>query len=63
MAEVLYEVSERDKVEGWRRDVLIEAGYPPDLAAELACSAADLHLAVDLLRRGCSPQTAAAILV
>jgi hypothetical protein len=63
MADVLYEVSEPDRVEGWRREVLIDAGYPAELAAELACSSADLHAAVDLLRRGCSPHTAAAILV
>jgi hypothetical protein len=62
VTDVFYEVSELQKVEGWRRDVLIAAGYPPEVAAELACTDADLHLAVDLLRRGCSPHTAAAIL-
>ena len=57
------ERSERDKVEGWRLHVLIEAGYPLPLAERLAGSDADLHRAVELVTRGCEPQTAAEILL
>jgi hypothetical protein len=55
---------ERGQVESWRLHVLIEAGYPLPLAERIAQSEADLHEAVDLvLRRGCTPQTAAQILL
>ncbi len=55
--------SEQAKVEGWRLHILIEAGFPLPLAEKLATSEADLHGCVDLLRRGCSPATAAEILL
>ena len=55
--------SERAKVEGWRLHVLIEAGFPLHLAERLAASEADLHTCVDLLRQGCTPETAAEILL
>ena len=55
--------SERSKVEGWRLHVLMEAGYPLPLAEKIACSEADLHRAVDLLHSGCTPETAAEILL
>ena len=55
--------SERDKVAGWRLHVLIEAGYPLPLAEKLAQSDADLHTAVELVRKGCEPLTAAEILL
>ena len=54
---------EQAKVEGWRLHVLIEAGFPLPLAEKLAASEADLHTCVDLVRRGCSPLTAAEILL
>ena len=54
---------ERAKVQGWRMHVLIEAGYPIDLALEVAGSEADLHYAVQLVDRGCTPETAARILL
>lgn len=54
---------EQAKVEGWRLHVLIEAGFPLQLAEKLAASEADLHGCVDLLHRGCSPATAAEILL
>ena len=57
------ERSERDKVEGWRLHVLIEAGYPLTLAERLAVSEADLHLAVELVSHGCTHGTAAEILL
>jgi len=41
----------------------MEAGFPLPLAEKIAHSPADLHHAVDLLRQGCSPETAAEILI
>lgn len=58
------ETSERSKVESWRLHVLIEeARYPLHLAERLAASEADLHVAVDLVNRGCAHATAAEILL
>lgn len=57
------EGGERAKVESWRLHVLIEAGYPLPLAERLAGSEADLHRAVELVGRGCAPETAAEILI
>jgi len=54
---------EQAKVESWRLHILIEAGYPLALAEKLAASEADLHVCVDLVRSGCSPITAAEILL
>ena len=54
---------EQAKVESWRLHVLIEAGYPLSLAERLAGSSADLHLAVELVRNGCTHETAAQILL
>ena len=50
-------------VEAWRLHVLLRAGYPLRVAERLAKSTADLHTAVDILDRGCTPHTAARILV
>lgn len=55
--------TERSKVESWRLHVLIEAGYPLNLAERLASSEADLHLAVELVSNGCEHETAAEILL
>ena len=55
--------SEREKVESWRLHVLIEAGYPLPLAEKLAHSEADLPHAVELIRAGCTFETAAEILL
>ena len=55
--------SERAKVESWRLHVLMEAGYPLPLAERIAGSEADLHRAVELIRQGCAPETAAEILL
>ena len=54
---------EREKVQSWRLHVLIEAGFPFELAERLADSDADLHGAVGLLENGCSPETAVRILL
>ena len=55
--------SEHDKVVSWRLHVLIEAGYPSDLAERIARSHADLHGAVELVLAGCTPETAGDILL
>jgi hypothetical protein len=57
------EKNERAKVQGWRMHVLIEAGYPVELAEQLAGSEADLHNAVELVEQGCQPEVAAKILL
>ncbi len=54
---------ERSKVESWRLHVLIEAGYPLPLAERIAVSEADLHIACEIVDRGCAPETAAEILL
>jgi hypothetical protein len=51
------------QVEAWRLHVLLKAGYPLRVAERLAKSQADLHHAVQMLERGCTPHTAARILV
>jgi hypothetical protein len=56
-------LDERSKVESWRLHILIEAGYPLPLAERLAVSEADLHVACEMLDRGCKPETAAEILL
>jgi hypothetical protein len=50
-------------VEAWRLHVLLRAGYPLRVAERLAKSNADLHVACDILDRGCTPHMAARILV
>lgn len=57
------ETTEHTKVESWRLHVLIHAGYSITLAERIAASDADLHLAVELVERGCSHTTAAEILI
>jgi hypothetical protein len=63
MTEIAEVETERSKVESWRLHVLIEAGYPLNLAERLAASEADLHLAVELVGNGCGHETAAEILL
>jgi len=55
--------NEQAKVASWRLHVLIEAGYPIQLAERLAHSEIDLHRAVELILRGCRHETAAEILL
>lgn len=59
----LFNENEPAKVESWRLHTLLEAGYPVHLAERLAASEVDLHVAVELLRQGCEPATAAEILL
>jgi hypothetical protein len=48
----------------WRRSQLERAGYSAEQAAELAQRGEiDLHLAAELLERGCPVETALAILL
>lgn len=55
--------SEREKVVSWRLHVLVEAGYPSELADRIARSDVDLHHAVELITAGCAHATAADILL
>jgi hypothetical protein len=62
-AEMVYE-SELTQVERWRIDELERAGYDPRAASTIAARLdVDLHFAVDLLRKGCSPELALQILL
>lgn len=54
----------RDQVDAWRIEVLVAAGYPFDDAVLLAADlTVDLHLAVELVHRGCPLTTALLILL
>ena len=56
--------TELDRIEQWRAEELERAGYPRHDAARLAeRHDVDLHLAIDLISRGCSPQVALDILL
>jgi hypothetical protein len=53
----------RDEIVAWRFSVLLRAGYGYDESLLLAMRKdVDLHLAVELTRRGCPPATALRIL-
>jgi hypothetical protein len=49
-------------VVAWRRCRLLEAGFPAELAEQLAGAAVDLHALLQLVDRGCAPELAARIL-
>jgi hypothetical protein len=56
--------AEAERVLLWREEELERVGYERSMARELAeRTYVDLHFAMDLLRRGCSPETAVRILV
>ena len=56
--------SELEIVEQWRHEALERAGYDREAATVLAASHdVDLHRAVDLLHKGCSPDLALQILL
>jgi hypothetical protein len=62
-AETNLNPSEQELVERWRAQELERAGYPEDVASELALRPdVDLHRAIELLEKGCSPALAASIL-
>ena len=47
----------------WRRNRLVEAEFPRELATRLARDAcSDLHALIELVERGCPPSLAARIL-
>ncbi|HET9242176.1 MAG TPA: hypothetical protein VFN99_01955 [Gaiella sp.] len=47
----------------WRRQQLVDSGFPLPIAARLANdSRYDLHALIDLVERGCAPDVAARIL-
>jgi hypothetical protein len=59
----LHVETESERIERWRAEELERAGYDTGAAAELAIRHdVDLHLAVELLTRGCPTETALRIL-
>jgi hypothetical protein len=56
--------TESERIERWRAEELERAGYEPRSAAKIAVRPdIDLHLAIDLLVRGCPPDLALKILL
>lgn len=56
--------TEQERIEQWRSEELERAGYPVRAARQLAAQQdVDLHIAVDLLRQGCSVEIALQILL
>ena len=63
-ADTTYQDTEQEIVERWRAQELERAGFPGDVATEFATRTdVDLHAAIDLIRRGCTPDLAAQILL
>jgi hypothetical protein len=61
--DVSIEEPEHERVARWRAEALERAGFASDVAAELAARVdVDLHRAIELLERGCPPETALRIL-
>ena len=57
-------LDETELVESWRAEQLELAGYGAAAAAELATRHdVDLHVAIETLSRGCSPELALKILL
>jgi hypothetical protein len=66
MASVELEIEdgEFERIERWRAEELVRAGYEPSDAEALATAhEVDLHLAVRLLERGCPADLALRILL
>ena len=60
----LADPTEKERIERWRAEELERAGYEPRAAGRLAVRHdVDLHLAIDLLQRGCSVDLALKILL
>jgi hypothetical protein len=56
--------TELERVERWRADELMRAGFDPTSAVELAARLdVDLHAATALVDRGCAPELALQILL
>jgi len=63
-AELQAPADENSLVERWRAEELERAGFEPRAAATIAARHdIDLHLATNLLRRGCAPELAVQILL
>jgi len=63
-ATLVEKVTDGDVVRRWRFDELVRAGYAPADALVLSRRLEiDLHVSIDLLKRGCPSQTAVRILV
>ena len=63
-AELTKQVTERERIERWRAEELERVGFEPAAASLLAGRLdVDLHDAMDLVRRGCSPELALEILL
>ncbi|MBD0347537.1 MAG: hypothetical protein ICV59_00170 [Thermoleophilia bacterium] len=62
-ADVQFE-TETERIEHWRYEALVRAGYEPTAARRLAARQdVDLHIAVGMLEKGCSEDLALAILL
>ena len=60
----VYIETEGERIERWRIGELERAGYGPDEATQLGARPdVDLHLAIELVERGCPPGTALRILL
>lgn len=60
----LLDPSVAEEVLRWRFDELVRAGYSPEQALIVASHVGvDLHVATDLIRRGCPEATALRILL
>jgi hypothetical protein len=56
--------TEMERVEHWRAEELIRAGYtPPDAVALAARHDIDLHRAIELISQGCPYELAIEILI
>ena len=56
--------TEWDRIERWRAEELVRAGYEPSDALALAARHdIDLHFAVELIKQGCPYETALEILI
>lgn len=56
--------TELERVERWRTEELLRAGYDPVAATDLGSRMdVDLHGAIELLERGCPPELAVRILL
>jgi hypothetical protein len=60
----LREGTEIERIERWRAEALVRAGYTPRAAAEVAARLdIDLHLATRLMQSGCTEELALRILL
>jgi hypothetical protein len=56
--------SELERIERWRFEALVRAGYEPAAAHRLAARQdVDLHVAIHMLEQGCSEELALSILL